>query len=160
MGVAHHVLCGFLRRKYARADIDLLEHSIASLSRSPSSVLAKHEDQRILLEALRALAVRYQVVLELYYWEGMQTDDIAETLSARARRHPRAERQRVRGQAQADSSSPSRFIAATSPGRSPCSTKPTRSARPCTSWPGSRRPSTDRSGSTSSCANSLPIRLG
>ncbi|MFV8755326.1 RNA polymerase sigma factor [Nannocystaceae bacterium ST9] len=80
MGVAHNVLCGFLRRKYAGPDVDVLEHSIAALSHSPSSILVKQEEQRMLLEALRALSVRYQVVLELYYWEGMQTDDIAEAL--------------------------------------------------------------------------------
>lgn len=80
LGIAHNVLRGFLRRKYS-ASIDSLDHSIASLSQSPSSVLAKQDDQRLLLEALRSLPVRYQVVLELHYWEDLGTADIAEVLA-------------------------------------------------------------------------------
>ncbi|MFV8756478.1 RNA polymerase sigma factor [Nannocystaceae bacterium ST9] len=80
LGVAHNVLCGHLRRKYANATVDVLDQSIAELSGSPSSVLARHEEQQILLEALRSLSIRYQAVLELYYWEDMRTDGIAEVM--------------------------------------------------------------------------------
>ncbi len=83
LGVAHHVLCGHLRRKYANATTDVLDHSIAELSGSPSSVLAKHEEQQLMLEALRSLSIRYQTVLELYYWEGMRTDDVAEVMGVK-----------------------------------------------------------------------------
>ncbi len=82
LGVAHHVLCGYLRRKYAsaKANIDVLEQSAAELSGGPSGVLARHEEQQILLEALRSLSIRYQVVLELHYWEDMRTEGIAEVM--------------------------------------------------------------------------------
>lgn len=81
LGVAHHVLCGFLRRKYAASETDVLEQSIVELGvGSPSSVLARYEEQKLLLEALRLLPIRYQTVLELFYWEGMRSDDIAEVL--------------------------------------------------------------------------------
>jgi RNA polymerase sigma-70 factor (ECF subfamily) len=80
LGVAHNVLCGHLRQKYANAGVDVLDQSIAALSSSPSSVLVRREEQRILLEAMRSLSVRHQVVLELYYWEGMRTDGVAEVM--------------------------------------------------------------------------------
>ena len=43
-------------------------------------LLAKHQEQRLLLEGLRAIPVNYQVVLELHYWEGMTTSQISEVL--------------------------------------------------------------------------------
>ncbi len=80
LGIANHVLHAFLRRKYNLAT-EPLDHSIAGLSRSPSSIVAKHDEQRLLLEGLRSLTVRYQVVLELYYWEELDTNEIAEALA-------------------------------------------------------------------------------
>jgi RNA polymerase sigma-70 factor (ECF subfamily) len=80
LGIANHVLHGYLRRKYNLAT-EPLDHSIAGLSRSPSSIIAKHDEQRLLLEGLRSLSVRYQVVLELYYWEELDTNEIAEVLA-------------------------------------------------------------------------------
>lgn len=80
LGIARHVLCAFLRRKHG-IQTEVLDQSIASLSPSPSSVLADHDEQRALLEALRSIAVRYQVVLEHYYWEDLGTTEISQVLA-------------------------------------------------------------------------------
>lgn len=85
LGVAHHVLCAHLRRKYAGNETDVLEQSaLGHAGGSPSSVMARHEEQQLLLEALRLLPLRYQTVLELFYWEGMRSDDIAAVMGVPA----------------------------------------------------------------------------
>jgi RNA polymerase sigma-70 factor (ECF subfamily) len=42
--------------------------------------VARAQEQRLLLEALRAISVNFQVVLELYYWEDLSTTEIAAVL--------------------------------------------------------------------------------
>lgn len=80
--VAYNVLCRHLRQAYRRHhDIDLEATSIMDLSPSPSSIIVRRREQRLLLEGLRAIPVDYQVVLELHYWEDMTTEDIAEVLA-------------------------------------------------------------------------------
>ena len=79
--VAYNKFCVHLRRRYRvddRTDLDRV--SIRDMSRSPTSALAKRRELRLLLEALRAIPVRYQVTLELHYWEQLKTADIAEVL--------------------------------------------------------------------------------
>jgi DNA-directed RNA polymerase specialized sigma24 family protein len=43
-------------------------------------VLAVHQEQRLLLEALRRIPLDYQLVLELYYWEDMAAPELAQVL--------------------------------------------------------------------------------
>ncbi len=80
--VAHNVLREHFRdrRGATAAEPDLSETSIDELLPSPSSVLAVHEEQRLLLEALRRIPVESQVVLELYYWEDMAAPELAQVL--------------------------------------------------------------------------------
>lgn len=79
--IAYHVLGTHLRKVYrGREDIDLSESSIHDLAPSPRSLIAHREEQRLLLEALRNIPVKHQVLLELHYWESMTTDEIAEVL--------------------------------------------------------------------------------
>ena len=59
---------------------DFAEISLDDLSPSPSAVIAVHEEQRLLLEALRRIPLDCQVVLELYYWEDMVAPELAEVL--------------------------------------------------------------------------------
>jgi RNA polymerase sigma-70 factor (ECF subfamily) len=47
---------------------------------SPSGVVARREEERILLQALRRLPLDQQITLELYYWEELPVADIAEVL--------------------------------------------------------------------------------
>lgn len=81
LGVAYHVLQGYYRSKYrARETLALSEVSLHDLSPSPSSIVARHEEQRILLDALRRVSLDYQVVLELYFWEGLTAAELARVL--------------------------------------------------------------------------------
>jgi RNA polymerase sigma-70 factor, ECF subfamily len=78
-GAAHNILRAHLRRlSGARQVVDFDEISVADLVPGPSSVLARHREQALLLAALRAIPVDAQVLLELRYWEGLKTVEIAE----------------------------------------------------------------------------------
>ncbi|MCH9684648.1 MAG: sigma-70 family RNA polymerase sigma factor [Deltaproteobacteria bacterium] len=59
---------------------DPLTQSILDLGTSPSRMVAKTEQDRLLLLALRRLPVALQILLELHYWEGLTTADLAEAL--------------------------------------------------------------------------------
>ena len=81
LSIAYYVFCKHLRESYRRGeDLNLDERSIDALDPSPSVLIAKSQEQRLLLEGLRAIPVNYQVVLELHYWEGLTTVQIAEVL--------------------------------------------------------------------------------
>lgn len=58
--------------------LDFEEVSIASLSTSAGSRLARREDQARLLAALRELPAEQQLLLELHYWEGLDGGQLAE----------------------------------------------------------------------------------
>jgi RNA polymerase sigma-70 factor (ECF subfamily) len=51
--------------------------SVFDLSGSPSSMAAKSQEQKLLLDALRRLPVDLQVALELHYWEDLSTAELA-----------------------------------------------------------------------------------
>src|SRR5690606_25014472 len=79
--IAYHVFCRHLRqRSPGAAAADLDEVSVEQLEPGAVSVIARTQEQRLLLEALRSIPVNYQVVLELHYWEGLKTNRIAEVL--------------------------------------------------------------------------------
>lgn len=80
--VAHNVLRTHFRERRRNDDrpIDLSTTSSDQLTPSPSSVLAVHQEQRLLLEALRRIPLDYQLVLELYYWEDMAAPELAQVL--------------------------------------------------------------------------------
>lgn len=65
----------------ANANIEDIEDlAIADLSDRPSSILAKDATQRMLLEALRHIPLRDQVIVELYYWEDLSGRELGEVL--------------------------------------------------------------------------------
>ncbi len=81
LGIAYHVFCKHLRERYRRDDPDELDSvAIEDVDPTPPSVIAHAQEQRLLLEALRAISVNFQVVLELHYWENMSTVEIAAVL--------------------------------------------------------------------------------
>ncbi len=80
--IAFNVLANHLRDKYRRGDeVDFENTSIFDLSPSPSSIAARHDEERLLLDALRVIPLQYQVIIELYYWESMTSREIAEVLN-------------------------------------------------------------------------------
>lgn len=83
-GIAHNVLRTHLRTLTRAREIDESVSSLADLDHSPSSALAHKREQQLLLLALRRIPIQHQVALELYYWEGMDTPEIAEVLGISA----------------------------------------------------------------------------
>lgn len=84
IGIARHVLLKHLRddaqrRRYEQPE-DIEERSVAEMGQTPSQVLAMKDDQRRSLEALQRLPLKYQMVLELRFWEGLKQREIAEAL--------------------------------------------------------------------------------
>lgn len=79
--IAYNVLRSQFRKQGRRGiEMDLDEVSMQELSPGPRSLLMEREEQRLLLEALRSIPVKDQVVLELQYWESLQINEIAEIL--------------------------------------------------------------------------------
>jgi RNA polymerase sigma factor (sigma-70 family) len=79
--VARNLLGKHYRGRQRHGDrIDLGVTSIHDLAPSPSVVVAEHQEQRLLLEALRRIPIDHQIVLELYYWERLTSAEIAGVL--------------------------------------------------------------------------------
>jgi len=80
-GVARNTLYTHLeKRQRTDGRIDWTETSCVDLGVSPSGVIARHEEQRILLLALRRLPVATQIALELYFFEELRGPKLAEIL--------------------------------------------------------------------------------
>ncbi len=62
----------------AGRDEDVATVSIASLSTSAGSRMARRQEEAQLMEALRQLPLDQQLLLELHYWEGFDAEQLAE----------------------------------------------------------------------------------
>jgi len=79
--VARHTLYAHLKKQQKRGDeLDVEEVSIASLGTSPSGLLARKGEEKLMLQALRAIPIDLQIALELFYWEDLDGPDIAAAL--------------------------------------------------------------------------------
>jgi RNA polymerase sigma-70 factor (ECF subfamily) len=77
--IARHVLLGHWRKRMpSQQAVPVDEISIASLSTSAGTRLAGEQDRARLLEALRNLPMDQQMLLEMYYWQDMDRDRLAE----------------------------------------------------------------------------------
>jgi RNA polymerase sigma-70 factor (ECF subfamily) len=96
--IARNQLLMHFRKKGTRDRVvELGTHSVADLGASPATVANAKAEQKLLLQALRAIPIDFQIAVELYYWEGMSTRELAEVLQipegtvrsrlARAREH-------------------------------------------------------------------------
>ena len=79
LGIARNLLFKHWRER-SRYGGDIEEQSIAALGSGPSSILARHERGRLLLQALRQIPLKFQEVIELYYWEGLTGQRLGEVL--------------------------------------------------------------------------------
>jgi RNA polymerase sigma-70 factor (ECF subfamily) len=101
--IARHELYRVLRgrqRDGARLDFEL--SSIAELVSTPGTRIARNQEHRQLVEALRALPVEQQTLLELHYWEDMDIAALADvfempqpTIRTRLHRARKALRERM-----------------------------------------------------------------
>lgn len=79
--IAYRQLCKHYRSRATElARIDFQTVTAWDLDPTPSSVIARSQDEQLLLEALRKIPVDMQVALELHYWEQMSDVEIAEAL--------------------------------------------------------------------------------
>ncbi len=81
-GVARNVLLKHYRsrsRDGAR-HVDFEATALHDLEPSPSAVLARDHEQKLLLQSLRQIPLESQIALELHYWEGMTAREIGDTL--------------------------------------------------------------------------------
>ncbi len=79
-GVARNVLFDHYRdrQRSQRVDPDFGLSSVFDLDPSPSQVVARRGEERLLLEALRRIPLELQVTVELFYWEGVSIRDLAQ----------------------------------------------------------------------------------
>jgi len=80
--VARNELYRHLRRRAKRDAIDFGDTSVIALGVSPTSVVARRQQQQRLVAGLRALPVDLQMLLELHYWEGLSTSELAAVTEA------------------------------------------------------------------------------
>lgn len=81
-GIAYNLLRGHYRGRRIESDrFDPGTHTVADLSPGPGTMIAETAEQRVLLEGLRRIPLDHQVVLELFYWEGLTSAAIAEALA-------------------------------------------------------------------------------
>lgn len=79
--VARNVLHRHLRTLARdRLVFDPDRESVWDITRSPSTMAAENQRQRILLDGLRHIPIDLQVALELHYWEELSTSELAEIL--------------------------------------------------------------------------------
>lgn len=80
-GVARNVLKEHYRaRAKHRGAIDFEASSAVDLGTSPTGVLARKENHRLLLAGLRAIPLQDQIALELVYWEGMTGKEVGQVM--------------------------------------------------------------------------------
>jgi len=81
LGLARIELLNYYRRRgKPGAQIDGTVTSVQDLRTSPSDLIVRHEEQRILLQALRRIPLDFQIVLELSYWERLSSRELGEVL--------------------------------------------------------------------------------
>jgi len=76
--IARNKIADFFRNKRRSGDHEVLETSVRDLGAGPSSLLLKHENDRLLLEALRSIQLDDQLILELHYWDDMSGPELCQ----------------------------------------------------------------------------------
>lgn len=81
LGIARNVLYEHYRRN--RQDLERLDfgsQSVAEIAPTPATRIAGEQEVQLMLRGLQQIPLDYQIVLELYYWEGMRSREVAEVL--------------------------------------------------------------------------------
>ncbi|MFO0567323.1 MAG: RNA polymerase sigma factor [Polyangiaceae bacterium] len=68
------------RRRKSENETDIAGACVADLDPSPSAVLAKRREERLILEGLRRIPLELQIALELYYFEELSGPELASVL--------------------------------------------------------------------------------
>jgi RNA polymerase sigma-70 factor (ECF subfamily) len=80
--VARHELFRYFRHRRTRGARSeaLGSMSVAQLGSSVRAVMVRREEERLLLAALRTIPLDLQITIELHYWEGLRTAELATVL--------------------------------------------------------------------------------
>ncbi len=85
LGIARNVLLEHLRRVSAlhrhQATLEA-ERSLDEWTQSASAITRAREQNELLALALRRIPLDEQIAIELYYWEGLDVAEVAESLNA------------------------------------------------------------------------------
>ena len=77
--VARFELFAYWRRRARGGQaLDFSEISVAALVTTPATRMAREQDRERLLRALRSLPLELQLLLELHYWEHLDSEQLAE----------------------------------------------------------------------------------
>lgn len=80
-GIARNKVLMFWRGRAQRGTtLDFEELSLADLDASPTNVVARRQEEQALLTALRRIPIQAQLLLMLFYWEGLRGPQLAEVL--------------------------------------------------------------------------------
>ncbi|MBV1858390.1 MAG: sigma-70 family RNA polymerase sigma factor [Nannocystaceae bacterium] len=80
LSIARHRLFHLYRARTKEEKFLARETTASKFVTSPSTLLVRHEQSRILLQALRSISIEHQIVLELTYWEHLSTSESADVL--------------------------------------------------------------------------------
>jgi RNA polymerase sigma-70 factor (ECF subfamily) len=75
--IARNKLYRYLRDRKRGAEIDVTITSVAEVITTLRTAIARDQAHRALLDALRKLPIEQQTLLELYYWEELDTAELA-----------------------------------------------------------------------------------
>jgi RNA polymerase sigma-70 factor (ECF subfamily) len=81
--IARHKLYRLLRDRRRDPNLDVSITSVAEIVTTPRTVIARDQAHRALLDALRQLPAEQQTLLELYYWEELDTRALAKIFDVR-----------------------------------------------------------------------------
>lgn len=84
LGIANNLLLMHFRglQQHARVFAAGSVPSVAAVMTSPSQVVTRDAEQRLVVQALRTLALDQQTLLELYYWEELSLAEIGRIVQA------------------------------------------------------------------------------
>lgn len=82
LGVARNVLYEHIRGKARDGrEVDFGTQSIVDLSPRASTLVDQHAQQRQLLLAIQRIPLESQLLLEMFYWEELSVEELAEALA-------------------------------------------------------------------------------
>jgi RNA polymerase sigma-70 factor (ECF subfamily) len=84
IGIARNVLREHLREPGRGRQVDPEVDCMAELAPGPSTLIGAREEHRLLIEALRRLPIESQILLELCYWEQLNSQEMAAVLEVPA----------------------------------------------------------------------------
>lgn len=79
-GVARNVLLEHYRHKARQPDVDFRESALLDLNAGVATLAGQRESQRALVRGLQMVPVESQILLELFYWEGVSVKEMASML--------------------------------------------------------------------------------